>query len=247
MHSVGDRDGTVDGTAKAGTDYKAVTGTLTFSPGTLSQTISVPINPDTTAKPNETFQVNLSNPQCASLGNASGTGTIIDTVAAPGISASASFEVTSDWSTGFGGQITIVNNHATPINNWLLGFTWDRSITQIWDASITSHTGNQYVITNAGYNATIPGNGSVTFGFNGAPGNAGPDVPTNYVLNGTALGAGVPALNINNVTVNDGTAGNTAVFTVSLSQTSTSTVKVITQRSTVRPTRVRTTRLFPGH
>jgi hypothetical protein len=218
--------GTSNGTAIAGTNYIAVSGTLSFSPGTLSQTISVPIDPDTTAGPNETFQVNLSDAQGASLANTSGTATIIDTVAAPAQSASASFEVTSDWTTGFGGQITIANNQSTPINNWVLDFTWDRSITQIWNASITSRSGNQYVITNAGWNATIPGNGSVTFGFNGAPGSVGPDVPTNYVLNGKALGAGVPSVNINSVTVDDGTSGNTAVFTVSLSQASTSTVTV---------------------
>ena len=63
--------------------------------------------------------------------------------------------------------------------------------------------------------------GRSSFGFNGAPGSVGTDVPTNYVLNGKPLGAGVPSININNVTVNDGTAGNTAVFTVSLSQAST--------------------------
>jgi hypothetical protein len=218
--------GTANSTAIAGTNYTAVSGTLSFSPGTLTQTISVPIDPDTTAGPNETFQVNLSSAQGASLGNTSGTATIIDTVPAPVQSASASFEVTSDWTTGFGGQITIANNQSTPINNWVLDFTWDRSITQIWDASITSHTGNQYVITDAGWNATIPGNGSVTFGFNGAPGSVGPDVPTNYVLNGKALGAGVPSLNINNVAVDDGTSGNTASFTVNLSQASSSTVTV---------------------
>ena len=148
--------GTADGTAKAGTDYKAVSGTLTFKPGTTSQTISVPINPDTTAKPNETFQVNLSNAVGASLGNTAGTGTIVDTIPAPPpkTSAAASFEVTSDWGTGFGGEITISNNGPTAITNWTLAFTWDRSISQIWNASIASHTGNQYVITNAGWNAT---------------------------------------------------------------------------------------------
>ena len=51
-------------------------------------------------------------------------------------------------------------------------------------------------------------------------------MPTGYALDGVPLGAGVPSININNVTVNDGTAGNTAVFTVSLSQASTSTVTV---------------------
>ena len=220
--------GTVDGTAKAGTDFKAASGTLSFSPGTLSQTIAVPILPDTTVKPNQTFQVNLTNPVGATLADGAGTGTIVDTVEPPPspTSASASFQVTSDWGTGFCGQITIGNNQSTPVNNWTLSFSWDRSITQIWDATITSHTGNQYVITSAGWNASIPGNGSVSFGFNGAPGNVGSDVPTNYVLNGTALGAGVPSISINNVTVNDGTAGATATFTVSLSQASTSPVTV---------------------
>jgi hypothetical protein len=217
---------TADGTANAGTDYKAVSGTLSFGPGILSNTISVPIKPDTTAKPNETFKVNLSNPVGASLAIATGTGTIIDTVQPPPTSPSVAFAVTSDWGTGFGGQITIGNNQPSPINNWTLAFTWDRSLTQIWNASIVSHTGNQYVITNAGWNANIAGNASVSFGFNASLGNVGTDLPTNYILNGTALGAGAPSININNVTVNDGTAGAIAIFTVSLSGPSSSPVSV---------------------
>ena len=49
--------GTADSTAHAGTDYTATTGTLTFSPGTTTQTISVPISPDITSKPNLAFNV----------------------------------------------------------------------------------------------------------------------------------------------------------------------------------------------
>ena len=139
---------------------------------------------------------------------------------------SAAFAVTSDWGSGFGGQVTITNTQSTPVSNWSLGFTWDRSITQIWDGTITSHVGNQYVVTNAGYNATIAGNGSAGFGFNGSPGNVGTDVPTNYVLNGVPLGAGVPGLSINNVSVNDGSGGATAVFAVTLSQAATTPVTV---------------------
>lgn len=217
---------TADGSAHAGTDYKATSGTLTFQPGTLTQSISVPILPDTTAKPNLTFQVKLSGASSATIAAASATGTIIDTIPPPKASAAASFQVTDDWGTGFGGQITITNNQAAAISNWTLAFTWDRTITQIWNASITSHTGNQYVITNAGWNATIPGNGSVQFGFNGTSGNVGTDIPTNYVLNGVALGASVPSLSINNVSVNDGASGATAIFTVKLSQPSASNVTV---------------------
>jgi len=140
---------------------------------------------------------------------------------------SATFELTSDWGTGFGGQVTIANTQSTPVTNWSLSFNWDRSITQIWDGTISSHIAHQYVITNAGWNATIAPGGTVAFGFNGSAGNVGSDVPTNYVLNGVPLGASAaPALSINNVTVNDGTAGATAAFTVTLSQAAATAVTV---------------------
>ncbi len=218
---------TANGTAIAGTDYIASSGTLTFSPGTLTQTINVPINPDTTARNNLTFQVNLANAVGATLATTSGTGTIVDTIPPPtSAAATAAFEVTSDWGTGFGGQITLTNNGSTAIGNWTLAFNWDRDITSIWNSSIVSHTGNQYVIANAGWNATIAPGGTVTIGFNGSTGSVGADVPTSYVLDGVALGAGVPSLNINSVSVNDGSAGTTAVFTVTLSQASSQTVTV---------------------
>ncbi len=217
---------TANGTATAGTDYTARSGTLTFPAGATSETISVPITADSVAKPNLSFQVDLSNAVGASLATSTGTGTIIDTVAPPTPAAVASFEVTSDWGTGFGGQITIVNTSSTPINNWTLGFTWDRSITQIWDATIGSHSGSTYTIDNGGWNSTIPAQGSVSFGFNGSTGNVGTDVPTNYVLNGISIGPGEPSLSTNNLTVNDGPGGATAVFTVSLSQAAVTSVSV---------------------
>ena len=53
---------TANGTATAGSDYTAATGTLTFT-GTVNEvrTISVPILNNTTVEPNETFMVNFSN------------------------------------------------------------------------------------------------------------------------------------------------------------------------------------------
>ena len=140
---------------------------------------------------------------------------------------SAAFAVTGDWGSGFGGQITISNTQSTAVSNWTLSFNWDRSINQIWDGSIVSHTGNQYVITNAGWNSTIAPGGTAEFGFNGGPGSVGSDVPTNYALNGVALGgAALPALSINNVSVNDGAAGATAQFTVSLSKAATGSITI---------------------
>jgi conjugal transfer mating pair stabilization protein TraN len=52
---------TADATAVANVDYTPVTGTLTFAPGTLAQTIQVPIVGDGASEADETFSVTLSN------------------------------------------------------------------------------------------------------------------------------------------------------------------------------------------
>src|SRR5205823_2443322 len=53
---------TADGTAQAGVEYQATSGTLTFAPGELTKTISVPVNGgDPDVQPEETFFVNLTN------------------------------------------------------------------------------------------------------------------------------------------------------------------------------------------
>jgi hypothetical protein len=68
---------TADGTAIAGTDYTAVSGTLSFPRGSkASQTITVPITDVLIPGPNKTFYVNLSNAVNATLSKSQGTGTI---------------------------------------------------------------------------------------------------------------------------------------------------------------------------
>jgi hypothetical protein len=69
---------TSDGTATAGSDYTATSGDLTFATGAGPQTktITVPIAGDTVAEPNETYTVTLSSAVNATLGDATGAGTI---------------------------------------------------------------------------------------------------------------------------------------------------------------------------
>lgn len=69
---------TVDGTAMAGSDYVATTGTLVFTQGQTSQFISVPINGDTLMEADETVQVILSSPTKATLGSSSAAITIVN-------------------------------------------------------------------------------------------------------------------------------------------------------------------------
>ena len=58
---------TADGTAKAGSDYTAASGTLTFNPGVTVQTIHIPIVNDSFYEPDETLTINLDTPQRALL------------------------------------------------------------------------------------------------------------------------------------------------------------------------------------
>ena len=77
---------TADQTATAGQDYVPSSGTLTFAPGTTTQTITVPVVQDALSEGNETFTVTLSSPVHAAIQTASATGTIIDDDPLPALS-----------------------------------------------------------------------------------------------------------------------------------------------------------------
>ncbi|HEY1013113.1 MAG TPA: Calx-beta domain-containing protein, partial [Herpetosiphonaceae bacterium] len=78
---------TSDGTATAGSDYTAVSTTLTFAPGQTSRTVTVPIINDTAAEGNETFNVTLSNPTGgATVGASASVVTIVDNDSLPVVS-----------------------------------------------------------------------------------------------------------------------------------------------------------------
>jgi hypothetical protein len=87
---------TADSTAKAGVDYQASSGTLTFAPGDLTKTITVSVNGNTIDEPNKTFFVNLTNPQNGALSDAQGAGTILNDDAAVFQLSSNSYSVDED-------------------------------------------------------------------------------------------------------------------------------------------------------
>ena len=70
---------TRDGTAEAGSDYAAVSGSLTFAAGgNEAQTITVTVLNDEEAETTETFALELRQPVNARLGDASADGRIVD-------------------------------------------------------------------------------------------------------------------------------------------------------------------------
>jgi large repetitive protein len=69
---------TANGTAVATSDYTAEAGTVTFAPGTTSQSITISVRGDSTRESNETFFVNLTNPVNATIVDSQGIGTILN-------------------------------------------------------------------------------------------------------------------------------------------------------------------------
>jgi hypothetical protein len=69
---------TADGSAAAGNDYQAASGTLTIPAGQTTGTITVLVNGDSLPEPDETFRVYLSSPTNAALSLGYATGTIVD-------------------------------------------------------------------------------------------------------------------------------------------------------------------------
>ncbi|MGI5149935.1 non-reducing end alpha-L-arabinofuranosidase family hydrolase [Plantactinospora sp. CA-294935] len=103
---------------------------------------------------------------------------------------SVNYSISSQWSGGFGANVT-VTNLGDPINGWTLTWTYGggQQVTQAWNASVTQ-SGAQVTARNAGYNGAIATNASVSFGFNGSWTGSNP-VPSTFTLNGTTCTGGV--------------------------------------------------------
>jgi hypothetical protein len=82
-HKVTVRYSTSNGSAASGSDYSAISGTLTFMPGVTTQTIAVPVIGDRLVEGNETFYVNLSNATNARIKVSQGVATIGNDDVAP--------------------------------------------------------------------------------------------------------------------------------------------------------------------
>lgn len=99
------------------------------------------------------------------------------------------YTTSSDWGSGFCGDIVITNGRDSEVTDWTLEFDFDRSITSIWNASVQSHSGTHYVLIPKDYNKTIASGAQVSLGFVGSTGNV-VEGPSNYIFNGESTGGG---------------------------------------------------------
>ncbi len=110
---------TANGTATAGQDYTAGSGTITFAAGETSKTVNVAVAGDTTVESDETFTVALSAPSGATLGAASATGTITNDDVAPTLPtvsiAGASKSEGNSGTSNLGFTVTLSKASTTPV------------------------------------------------------------------------------------------------------------------------------------
>jgi len=119
-----------------------------------------------------------------------GLAMVTPAVAAPGCQ--VDYSVPSQWSGGFTAKVAVTNT-GERVSGWRLTWTWPagQQVTQAWNATVTS-SGGQVTAADAGYNAVIEPNGTVSFGFNGSWSGAN-TAPQSFALNGvTCTGGGTP-------------------------------------------------------
>ena len=137
---------TVNGTATAGTDYTAKSGTLTFAPNQTSQTIVVPILNDNLNEADEIFTVSLSNPVNATINTAVGTGNITDTLLAS-VTTTLPSGVENLTLTG----TTAINGTGNSSDNYLFGNSANNNLTGGGgNDTLSGQAGNDTLVGGAG-------------------------------------------------------------------------------------------------
>jgi probable HAF family extracellular repeat protein len=137
--------GTQMGSASAGSDYVATSGTLTFAAGETSQMIAVLVNGDRFGEANETFYMNLSSPINALIEDGQGQGTILDDEPSISISDVTKSEGKKGKSTPFTFTVT-------------LSATYDQPVTMSFQTvNGTARTGNNDYIARTGTLTFAPG------------------------------------------------------------------------------------------
>jgi Cellulose binding domain len=107
----------------------------------------------------------------------------------------ASYQVVSDWGSGYSGQYTLANRGSTVAGSWTLSFDLPAgtSVTSLWDGAYTV-SGQKVSVSALSWDATIAAGASVEIGFvTASSGTAGQ--PAGCLVDGAACsgGSGAPA------------------------------------------------------
>ncbi len=223
---------TSNGTATAGQDYTAASGTITFAAGETSKTINVAIAGDATVEGDETLTVTLSNPSGATIGAASATGTITNDDIAPALSiGNVSKAEGNSGTSNLAFTVTLSKASTTPVtvqyatSNGTATAGQDytaASGTITFAAGETSKTINVAVVGDA----TAEGDETLTLTLSSPSGaTISTASATGTITNDD--GTPPPSVSIGNTSKAEGNSGTSSMaFTVTLSKASTTPVTV---------------------
>lgn len=223
--------GTANGTATAGQDFTATSGTLTFAPNETSKTVTVQVTADTLVEPDETFTVSLSSPTNATIAAGTGTGTILNDDAGGALQFSLSSYTVNENGTNAvitvnrtGGAASNVSvNYATSNGTATAGADYTASSgTLTFAANETSKTFNVPIINDA----IDEPNETVNLALSNPSGGGVLGTPASAELTIIDDDA-APVLSINSISLNEGNSGTTPFnFTVNLTGATSQTVSV---------------------
>ena len=227
-------------TATAGTDYVATSGTVTIPAGSTTGTFNVVVNGDTTVESDETLRVTLSGASSnATIATATATGTITNDDVAPPVVPSLRIANVSkaEGNSGTSNMVfTVTLSQAATAAVTVNYATSDVSATAGTDYVAGSGTvtipagstkGTFNVVVNG--DTTVETDETLTVTLSGASSNAtiATATATGTIKNDdVAPPTATPTLSIANATLVEGNSGTSnLVFTVTLSQATTSSVK----------------------
>lgn len=187
---------TENGTALAGTDYTATGGTLSFTSGQTSKTITVPVaSGSLPLGSSKSFGVKLANPANATISRGTATVTINGSTAAPPPPAGSvrmEFVPGNAWAGTYQGTFRIINNSSADITDWEAAFDFHGSNITFFNNTVT-RTGNRVILKPVSWQRNVPaGTTFDNLGFQAQPGTE-EFYPRNLELR-VAAATGVAAL-----------------------------------------------------
>ncbi len=224
---------TMDGTAVvADSDYLSASDTITFAPGTLSQTISIDVSGDAKDEIDETFTVELSNESNVTLADSSGEVTITNDDNPPTLSiANASVTEGDSGTTSMDFLVTLSAPSGKTVTVDYMTNGTSGSATAGGDYEIASGT-LTFNPDNTEKTISVIINGDSVDEINETFQVDLDNASSATIANGQAIGTindddPLPSATINNATVTEGDSGTvTAVFTVTLSAASGKTITI---------------------
>ena len=225
---------TSDSSAQGASDYVPQSGTLTFTPGQITKTVTVPVNGDTTIENDELFVLSIFTAVNATILKSQGFGTILNDDATPSLSVGDRSVL--EGNAGSANLVFTVTLDPPSPNTVTLNFaTFDSSA--VTPSDYTAQSGSlSFSPGQVSKTISVPVIGDVTvegnefFGISlSAPVNARIVDGQSFggIVNDDGAGPVTSFMTVNNPTVTEGDAGTVnATFTVSMEPAATGTVSV---------------------